>query len=274
MPQISLLKCAVWSELLLVAWTFHKCYATDWTSFGVSWLKWRLHRLVWVYSCKMPHCWKSHVTAHSVGSLSFWRIRFYRLFTWKYFILSSGKLQDKKPPRKSILSIKALGLVVTEKKMIWAATCDFQHCAILSSVNSDEPVQPTFKLRHSKWCSVSSLTIIERRLIWGFAGRTYHIVGNLKEKDVLCFHYLVNVKYVIPEVGPFLPTDPLFKKNLVKYHLAMLLTKYSIALGPVVSKRKKFVFAFSKYTCKTCDPGTNTRGNFFYFISETYTLLT
>ena len=100
MPQISLLKCAVWSELLLVAWTFHKCYATDWTSFGVSWLKWRLHRLVWVYSCKMPHCWKSHVTAHSVGSLSFWRIRFYRLFTWKYFILSSGKLQDKKTSKE------------------------------------------------------------------------------------------------------------------------------------------------------------------------------
>ena len=31
----------------------------------------------------------------------------------------------------------------------------------LASVDSDEPLQPPFKLRNSKWCSVSSLTIIE-----------------------------------------------------------------------------------------------------------------
>ena len=40
----------VWSEPLLVAWIFYACYAADWTSFGVSKLKRRLHRLVWVYS--------------------------------------------------------------------------------------------------------------------------------------------------------------------------------------------------------------------------------
>ena len=49
---------AVWSEPLLVAWIFY--------SFGVSKLKRRLHRLVSVYSCQMPHCWKSHVTAHTI----------------------------------------------------------------------------------------------------------------------------------------------------------------------------------------------------------------
>ena len=43
---------AVWSEPLLVAWIFYDCLATDWTSFGVSKLKRRLHRLVWVYTCK------------------------------------------------------------------------------------------------------------------------------------------------------------------------------------------------------------------------------
>ena len=32
---------------------------------------------------------------------------------------------------------------------------------ILTSVGSDEPLQPLFKLRNSKWCSVSTLTIIE-----------------------------------------------------------------------------------------------------------------
>ena len=31
-----------------------------------------------------------------------------------------------------------------------AATCDFKHCDILISLDSDEPVQPPFKLRHSK----------------------------------------------------------------------------------------------------------------------------
>ena len=32
---------------------------------------------------------------------------------------------------------------------------------ILTSVDSDEPLQPPFKLRNSKWCSVNSSTIIE-----------------------------------------------------------------------------------------------------------------
>ena len=43
----------------------------------------------------------------------------------------------------------------------WAVTCDLQQCGILTCVDSEEPVQPTFKLRNSKWCSVSSLTLIE-----------------------------------------------------------------------------------------------------------------
>ena len=34
-------------------------------------------------------------------------------------------------------------------------------CGILTSVVSDEPVQPPFNLRTSKCCSVSSLTVIE-----------------------------------------------------------------------------------------------------------------
>ena len=35
-------------------------------------------------------------------------------------------------------------------KTIRAVTCDFQQCGILTSVDSDEPVQPPFKLRNSK----------------------------------------------------------------------------------------------------------------------------
>ena len=41
-----------------------------------------------------------------------------------------------------------------------AVSCDFQQCGILTSVDSDEPVQSPFKLRNSKWCSVSSLSLI------------------------------------------------------------------------------------------------------------------
>ena len=44
---------------------------------------------------------------------------------------------------------------------IWAVTWDFQQYGILTSVDTDERVQPPFKLRNSKWCSVSSLTFIE-----------------------------------------------------------------------------------------------------------------
>ena len=51
-PQISLHIWAVLSEPLLVACIFYECWATEWTSFGVSKLKMRLHRLVWVYTCQ------------------------------------------------------------------------------------------------------------------------------------------------------------------------------------------------------------------------------
>ena len=37
----------------------------------------------------------------------------------------------------------------------------FNKFDILTSVDSDEPLQPPFNLRNAKWCSVSSLTIVE-----------------------------------------------------------------------------------------------------------------
>ena len=40
-------------------------------------------------------------------------------------------------------------------------TRDFQQCGVLTSVDSEEPVQPPFKLRDSKWYSVSNLTVME-----------------------------------------------------------------------------------------------------------------
>ena len=49
---------------------------------------------------------------------------------------------------------------------IWAAAWDFQHFEILTSVDSDEALQPPFKLKNYKWCSVSSLTIIVYSSDW------------------------------------------------------------------------------------------------------------
>ena len=85
---------------------------------------------------------------------------------------------------------------LTRVSCTWAVTCDFQQCGVLTRVDSDQSVQPHFKLRSSKWFSGSSLTVIEtqatskgsdqtvcmRRLVWGFAGRTFHIVGNLMSR--------------------------------------------------------------------------------------------
>ena len=51
-PQISLRKCAVWSEPLLVTLISCVCLAIDWTPCGVFKLKSRLLRLTWVYTCQ------------------------------------------------------------------------------------------------------------------------------------------------------------------------------------------------------------------------------
>ena len=49
--------------------------------------------------------------------------------------------------------------------IIWAVACDFQQCGILTSVDLDKPVQPPFRRRNSKCCSVTSLTVIENSSI-------------------------------------------------------------------------------------------------------------
>ena len=46
--------------------------------------------------------------------------------------------------------VTELELFLKIKNNIIAVTCDFQQCGILTSVDSDEPVQPPFKLRNSK----------------------------------------------------------------------------------------------------------------------------
>ena len=48
----------------------------------------------------------------------------------------------------------------------WAAAWDFQQFDILTCVDPGKRLQPPFKLRNSKWCSVSSLTTIEYSSDW------------------------------------------------------------------------------------------------------------
>ena len=43
-----------------------------------------------------------------------------------------------------------LGQPAIRNQAIRAVICDFQQCGNLTSVDSDEPVQPPFKLRNSK----------------------------------------------------------------------------------------------------------------------------
>ena len=51
----------------------------------------------------------------------------------------------------------SVGLDINEPRHVISNNVTVWH----DCVDSDEPVQPSFKLRNSKWCSVSSLTVIE-----------------------------------------------------------------------------------------------------------------
>ena len=89
----------------------------------------------------------------------FWRSSLIRIFhvcySDKQFVNSSHDYHHFISEQKE-RSVQNLWIIT-----IRASAWDFQQCDILTSVDSDEPVQSRFKLRNSKWCSVSSLTITE-----------------------------------------------------------------------------------------------------------------
>ena len=101
-------------------------------------------------------------------------------------------------------------IIITLFLKKWAATRDFQQCGILRSVDTDEPVQPSVKLRNFKWYLVGGSAVMEysvtskvsdqtarmRRLVWAFAGRTYLIVGNLMSWLKYVRHCPCNALYV------------------------------------------------------------------------------
>ena len=75
--------------------------------------------------------------------------------------VTDHRFKSWKPQGKNIA-----GSLVTKHKVWWAADVMsrdtwFPAMWHLASVDSDEPVQPPLKLRNSKWCSLSSLTLIE-----------------------------------------------------------------------------------------------------------------
>ena len=84
----------------------------------------------------------------------FFSIYFFYFFIFIFFFLGGGILPSAK--RNTLEELESEYII---KKI--AMTCNFQQCGILTGVDSDEPLQPPFMLRNSKWCSASSLTIIE-----------------------------------------------------------------------------------------------------------------
>ena len=72
-----------------------------------------------------------------------------------------GDIQSEARKEIMLLTFSVSETNYCDKKSKWAATCDCQQCGILTSVDSDEPMQPPLKLRNSKWFSISSLRVKE-----------------------------------------------------------------------------------------------------------------
>ena len=83
------------------------------------------------------------------------------------FSLNTLKIPSKKnsclycSERMNLIKPPGWEALSEDGQIKWAAARDFQQLDILTSVDSDEPVQPPVKLRNSKQCSVSSSTVIE-----------------------------------------------------------------------------------------------------------------
>ena len=112
--QTSLRIHAVWSKPLLVAWIFYDCWATKWTSFGFSKLNRRLHRLVWVYTCK----------CRSRGGT--WKIASYMGFYREWAIGPPWKKLEQQNLNKNSRDVNiapALGKTITKLLCQWSVKC-------------------------------------------------------------------------------------------------------------------------------------------------------
>ena len=89
-----------------------------------------------------------------------YRDRFWFL-TIKYHRLGLFSQEDTDPGLYGVSDSILVELPEEFGIINWAVTCDFKQCGSLTCVDSDQPVQPLVKLRNSKCCLVSSLTVIE-----------------------------------------------------------------------------------------------------------------
>ena len=109
----------------------------------------------------------------------------------------------------------------------WAATCDFQQCGTLTSIDSDEPVKQACKLRNSKWCSVSSYIILEyesdQQMLWSDC---VYAQADLR----LCWSHIPHYWKSISCRGTYVNTHVLFisdsrKENTMNMNTNTVLTK-------------------------------------------------
>ena len=107
----------------------------------------------------------------------------------------------------------ALSAFLVTLRLIWAVTCDFRQCGILTSVDSDESVQPPFKLRNSKWCSVSTLAIIEYSSDLAKALIRLHICAGWSEALLVAHTTLLEISYH----GSYVKTCHLFAYRVILY---------------------------------------------------------
>ena len=105
--------------------------------------------LCWVH---LTHFWKSHVVA------TIMMLDKIRATSWEKSFVVDKQLRSRSACTSALSSQPLINSL--------SVTCDFQQCGILTSVDSDEPLHPPFKLRNYKWRSVSSLTIIEYLSDW------------------------------------------------------------------------------------------------------------
>ena len=81
-----------------------------------------------------------------------------------YFCRKLGNMSQNLSSAAVVIGALRVKLVSGQLYVKWyilAVTCGFQQYGILTRLNSDQPVQPPFKLSKSKWCLAKSLTVVE-----------------------------------------------------------------------------------------------------------------
>ena len=105
--------------------------------------------------------WQVYLDFGRAGSLSLQLYWTYHRLLHLLVAMKSHALPVYK--KNKIASLLCIFETTIASNHIWAVTCDFQQCGILTSVDPDQPVQSPVKLSNSKCCSVSILTVID---IW------------------------------------------------------------------------------------------------------------